>query len=90
MQAFVCCGLEYIITILKFLQVVIHRNLYTIHLVNPISDKFQLRYLLYTLYTFMRNQAPSLPELFRHAGPTLNAYTRILSAFSFFVVGFSI
>ena len=45
------CCLDCLFTILKFLQDAIYRNLYTIHLVNPISDKFQLRYLPFSLYT---------------------------------------
>ena len=55
----VCCSLEYIITILKFLQDN-HMSLFLVLQLNgnPYSYlhiiKFQLRYLLYTLYTFMR------------------------------------
>lgn len=46
-----CCGLEYIFTILKFLQdSMIGVKLNRLILFNT---KFQLRYLLYTLYTFM-------------------------------------
>ena len=47
----VCCGLEYIFTILKFLQdsmIGVKLNRLTLF-----NTKFQLRYLLYTLYTFM-------------------------------------
>lgn len=55
----VCCSLEYIITILKFLQDN-HMSLFLVLQLNgnPYSYlhiiKFQLRYLLYILYTFIK------------------------------------
>ena len=58
----VCCSLEYIFTILKFLQDTIKLlSVIRVHftgasirnLSGNFNSKFQLRYLLYTLYTFM-------------------------------------
>ena len=53
------CGLDYFFTILKILQVIneTYHGVQVINFTNPIilyfHQYFQLRYLLYSLYTFM-------------------------------------